>query len=182
LHRLLVWIKRARNEKEAYFLNRPESKHYRDLCDDIIRNVPDGQGFYLWGYYQKRLWRNVYIGKAGKGNKANLRTRILEELKDERAALWCEFQSEEALKRWEHERYRKQIERALRKRGSTHVVWVSTPALSNADVMRVESDLIEALNPKANTQRPAPPTRVLLRDTVRVFKALRSSIHRDRPE
>ena len=44
---------------------------------------------------------------------------------------------------------------------------------------RIESDLIEALNPTANRSRPAPPSH-LQAGTIGIFESLRSSIHSGR--
>jgi hypothetical protein len=65
-------------------------KEYSRRCKIITENVDEVAGFYVWGRYDcKRYWRSIYIGKAGyKRDRKNLRKRILEELKDERAFVW----------------------------------------------------------------------------------------------
>jgi len=163
-------------------------RQYGTVCAECVGAVCAGQGFYLWGYFEENgLWRNVYLGKAGKGRTANLRSRILEELKDERWFVWRSFRSEQYLKgrskeiypnMW-HE-YEATVERAFLKRNAKYIAWVAGPNLGNEDILRVEADLIEALNPSANIRRPAPPSS-LQDDSKRVFGMLRESIHKARP-
>ena len=69
----------------------------------------------------------------------------------------------------------------MQKAGSTHIVWVAFTGLDNNIVKEVESDLIEALNPIANTMRPAPP-HTLQKVSRKVFGCLRSAIHENREE
>jgi hypothetical protein len=65
-------------------------REYSHLCKVITEDVDEVAGFYVWGRYdRKRYWHSIYLGKAGyKKDKKNLRKRILEELKDERAFVW----------------------------------------------------------------------------------------------
>jgi hypothetical protein len=65
-------------------------KEYSCRCKLIAQQVDEVAGFYVWGRYdRKRFWHSIYLGKAGfKEDKKNLRKRILEELKDERAFVW----------------------------------------------------------------------------------------------
>ena len=191
LDELYAFVRSNRNHHEAMNLMLAESRPYRELCRKITKEIPECQGFYLWGFYEKNgLWRNVYLGKAGLGKTANLRGRILEELKDERCCIWREVYSETEVfglgprvhsskAQW-YKTIRTQWQRALRKAGTTHIVWVRTPQLSNPDVKRIEADLIEALNPQANLQRPAPPRQVLQEDTAEVFRLLRRQVHEHR--
>jgi hypothetical protein len=48
------------------------------------------------------------------------------------------------------------FQRRSLKASSTQITWVPAPHLNNKDVLRVEADLIEAMNPEANQNRPAP--------------------------
>ena len=65
-------------------------KEYSRRCKAIAGNVDEVAASYVRGRYdRKRYWRSIYLGKAGyKEDKKNLRKRILEELKDERAFVW----------------------------------------------------------------------------------------------
>lgn len=167
-----------------------QSRPYSTLCKQLTEKIPDSQGFYLWGKFERSgLWRNIYLGKAGFSKAAGLRKRILEELKDERCSIWADVFSKSQLlqlvpevhanpSQWR--KIRRQWERSLNKAGTTHIVWVKTPQLSNSDVKRIEADLIEALNPQANMRRPAPPSRVLQKDTAGIFRRFRTEIHRHR--
>ena len=163
---------------------------YSKECTKVASKIEDCRGFYLWGCYDKNgLWRNIHLGKSGEGERAGIRTRVLEELKDERCSLWrvvyseCELMKIGPEVHQNKERWKKKIrfewERYLHKAGATHIAWVPTPKLSNEDILRVEADLIEAMNPIGNLKRPAPPRR-LQEDTARVFRAFRQSIHEGR--
>ena len=155
--------------------------------DSLVQDIELSAGFYLWGRYEPSgLWRNIYLGKAGFGKTANLRSRIREELKDERCFLWRVVLSEKRILingrglypiMWRE--YEKHWKRSLKKAMTTHINWVSVPDLGNRDVKRVESDLIEALNPSSNVQRVQPPQR-LQKDTQKIFARLRCVIHSHR--
>ena len=161
-----------------------DKEDYGILCREIAKPVDQCQGFYLWGKYNRRgLWTNIYLGKAGFGKTAHLGNRILKELLSERMGLWRLMYSEKELldagqnlhqKMWG--RYLKNAQRAFLKAGSTHIAWVPTKHLNNKEVLRVEADLIEAMNPVANMMRPAPPAN-LQADTRDIFEKMRFNIH-----
>ena len=111
----------------------PLGKQYCKLCEDLTNSVVEAQGFYLWGRYDKKgLWYNVYLGMAGyRENKKNLRKRILEELKDERPAIWAHIFKKQELRRrgeeihpimWTKRKYSEDWERSMQKAGATHIV------------------------------------------------------------
>jgi hypothetical protein len=164
-----------------------DKREYAEICKNLAQQIDPCQGFYLWGKYnKKRLWTNIYLGKAGYGKTAYLRSRILEELIDERMCFWRKCYSEDELmdagQRLHHDmwsKYAKGAKRAFLKAGSTHIVWVPTEHLNNKDILRVEADLIEAMNPVANIVRPAPPA-MLQADTRNIFEQLRICIHEAR--
>jgi hypothetical protein len=168
----------------------PAGRHYGRRATELCASVAATQGFYLWGRYERgRLWRNIYLGKAGFGKTANLRARICEELKDERACIWRAFVSvatmEEAgelnyPRMWRH-LYKSHWSRALKKAGATHIVWAADPALPNSQVQNIESDLIETLNPRANLSRPVPPVS-LQAHTKEVIGQFRELIHEHRED
>ena len=159
---------------------------YTSACRMIATpSIPDEQGFYLWGYYnRKRLWKNIYLGKAGLGKGASLRKRILEELKDERCFAFRPFKTEDELHkiriRIHKGKYENHWKRALLKAATTHIIWVTVPHIENEDLIRIEADLIEALNPTANLMRPSPPAGVWQQDTQKIFGLLRKEIHKHR--
>ena len=178
------------NHGEADYDGRsPKGRRYAAAAATICQTIAPTQGFYLWGRYESNgLWRNIYLGKAGFGKTAHLRARILEELKDERACIWCAFVSVDTLeaaaariysKMWYL--YKSQMQRALKKSASTHIVWVSDPELGNAEVQNIESDLIETLSPRANVSRPVPPL-TLQQHTKVVIAEFRALIHAQRQE
>jgi hypothetical protein len=165
-----------------------DKKDYGRLCKHLVTPIEQCQGFYLWGRYNKRgLWTNKYLGKAGFGKTAHLRSRILKELTRERMCFWRVKYSENDLKNagqrlhpemWS--KYLYDVQRAFLKAGSTHITWVPTEHLSNdKDILRIEADLIEAMNPKANLIRPAPPAH-LQTDTRDIFEQMRICIHEGR--
>ncbi len=162
-------------------------REFGKLCKSCTDGIEESQGFYLWGRYtRQRLWKSIYLGKGGVGKeadkKANLKKRILEELKTERCIFWRVKHSDRYLLSLGKRLYRKfDWKRALRKTRATHIVWVSMPHLEKEnDIERVEADLIEALNPTANDQRPVPPS-TWQQDTSAVFKEFRRHIHQARP-
>ena len=164
------------------------ARAYSRVALRAIANVDPQRGFYLWGCYEPRgLWRNLYLGKADSGKTANLRARILEELRDERIALLRTLFTKDEIwtasaqiyaTMWH--KYLKHGERAIQKAGATHIVWVSTPNIKD-DVREIEADLIETLNPSANILRPVPPSRLQAR-TKEVLACLRETIHEHRSD
>jgi len=157
------------------------------LAREISNNIDEEHGFYLWGSYETNgLWRNIYLGKAGHGKTTCLRARICEELKDERVFLWYNGDNHDLLysrgkefypKMWH--KYSIEWKRSFRKAGTSHILWVTTPELDNKEVTSVEADLIERLNPIANTQRPAP-TSALRANTAKVISHFKTLIHENR--
>lgn len=135
----------------------------------------------MWGCYdRKKYWHSIYLGKAGFGKTAHLRARISAELRDERWFIWRHVLSEEGILKMSDQifsgRYHKECERAMRKAGATHIIWVPAPRIENEEITRVEADLIEALNPKANIIRPTPPHNVQ-EEATQIFGAFRRTIH-----
>jgi len=127
----------------------------------IESGVSEKRGFYLWGFYNKsHFWVNVYLGISKKGKEAsNLRARILEELKDERAFLWRAYCSKDKVMSFDP-RYQTQVKRALRKGGATHVFWIEELDLPPKSFESVENDLVEAMNPTGNRRRLRPSGKV----------------------
>jgi hypothetical protein len=159
-------------------------KEYSQTCNRITAQVDETQGFYLWGAYNKKgLWENIYLGKAGFGDHKDLRKRIREELKDERCSIWrCAYTPEElhSFRITIHEgKYDNEWNRAMRKSGSTHIVWVSAPRINADQVINVEADLIESLNPRANRMRATPPDSLQFA-AKEIFGRFRECIHKNR--
>ena len=163
---------------------------YGKKAVELTSSIEASHGFYIWGKYEKnKLWRTIYLGKAGYGKTTSLKARITEELKDERAFLWHGLHSKlnetELLKVAENHypnmwhKYESHFKRAIRKNGATHIIWAVTPKLTNSEVVKIEADLIETLNPIANVQRPSP-TSDLQGKTIEIIKILKSQIHAHR--
>ena len=187
LARLYEFAQEHRHDREALRIEKRTGLggDYTKLCEDITNGIGEEQGFYLWGYYDREggLWRNVYLGMAGYGNKKSLKKRIKEELKDERACIWRHVYTPEELMEIRNDihngKYAQGWKRAMRKAGTTHIVWVAAPEIESSKVRDVESDLIEALSPRANLQRHTPPGN-LQGEAEKVFAAFRRIIHDSR--
>jgi hypothetical protein len=160
-----------------------------EACKNLTGKIEETQGLYVWGAFDSRKYRHsIYLGKAGLGKtKKLLSARITEELKDERFCFWRDVFSEERLMelgpqvvRGGDEAWKKYIardtQRTLRKAGATHIIWAATSELDNLNVRRLEADLIEALNPRANRQKPTPSNHVVVEAT-RAFSHFRQTIH-----
>ena len=167
-------------------------REYGKKASELAKSIPASHGFYLWGKYEKnRLWRTIYLGKAGYGKTTSLQARIKEELKDERVFLWCGPHSklnEDALMRIGEKyyptmwyKYRTHFSRAIQKSGATHIIWAVTSGIRNNEVTKIEADLIETMNPIANIQRPAP-TSGLQDKTIEIIKMFKHQIHKYRDE
>lgn len=164
-------------------------KSYGRIAKDLVGQVPREQGFYLWGCYEKTgLWSNIYLGKANRGDASNLYMRILEELKDEKHFLWSKWLAPDVILET-HLRYfpndpggvgTRHVQRSLKKARATHVIAVATPHLDAADILKVERDLIETMNPSANINRPKPLSG-LLGETVSIISQFKEQIHAHRP-
>jgi hypothetical protein len=147
------------------------------VCPKTGKQVPDEQGFYLYGFYNsQKFWINIYVGKAGKGKTASLRVRISDELKKERAFIWRAYFKREEVLRFDYPKYQSEVARAFHKAGSTHVFWVATPELQPEIVEPVENDLIEAMNPTGNRRR-ITPSATLRREAGAIFDAFREMVH-----
>jgi hypothetical protein len=161
-------------------------KKYSHLCKEITSTVDEFAGFYVWGRYDGRcFWHSIYLGKAGfKKDKKNLRKRILEELKDERAFVWLYVCEKEKLLEIRDRIHGGKYtwKRPLLKRGATDIIWAPAPLkVSDSEILNIEADLIEALNPAANLSRTTPG-RAVQRHAARIFEKFREIIHKNRPE
>jgi hypothetical protein len=184
LHEIYNFIASTPCSEGALHCNSGLGRSFGKLCTKIARVIPEEKGFYLWGRYDSRkFWSNIYLGKAGFGKIANLRSRILEELKDERCCFWRVAYTEDELmllkEKHYQERYKKDWERSFLKANTTHIVFVACPEIKEEDVERIESDLIESMNPISNIKRPIPPAS-LNSDTTKIFNQFRQQIHSNR--
>ena len=175
--------------KEESFLkgDSSEGKKYSKKVKDICAALPDEQGVYIWGCFEANCsWKNIYIGKSGKGKTSSVRARIEEELKDERVFLCVKGNNGNALKMigsklypkmWNQ--YEAHWDRAIQKANSTYIVWVALPKTNEKDISDIEAELIETMNPSANKNRPAPSSNVnkIVYD---VILAMRKCIHETR--
>lgn len=179
---------------EALHGNSKKGREYGKLVTLVTQSIAQTQGFYIWGKYEKRFWHSIYLGKAGFGKTASLQARIREELKDERLCIWCGnhtgLDDRQVRAIWhgaypsarpESQAGINHANRAVRKQGTTHIIWVATPAIDNADVHKIEADLIEMLNPVGNIRRPIPCA-TLQEATVEAIRLFKAEIHRYRPQ
>lgn len=119
-----------------------------------------------------------------KGKTASLQARITEELKDERLFLWSKNDKDDdklyqIVEEYYPRGYKNECKRACNKRGTTNIIWVSTPNIGDNKLLTVEADLIETLNPFANVQRPGPNSE-LQNLTVDIIGLMKHQIHKHR--
>jgi Transglycosylase SLT domain len=136
LERLYAFAEKHEANEDAIRLEKTAlGREYSALCGEVTRHIQDAQGFYLLGVFDsRRYWHSIYLGKAGFGSTKSLKKRICEELKDERAFLWRAFYREGRLLQIRdriHPHGKYSWYRAMKKRGSTHVLWVSAPSFSS---------------------------------------------------
>ncbi len=170
-----------------------EGREYGKAVKESTSIIPTTQGIYIWGYYQSnKLWRTVYLGKAGFGGSSNLNLRIDEELRDERPFLWVGKQTRMSLDEVKLEWLRlggkngihtkaavNHVDRALRKDKTTHIHWVAMPETDNHSILKIEADLVEVMNPIANVHRPAP-SHDISATAIDVLKEFRALINNNR--
>jgi hypothetical protein len=195
LKSLYDFVREFKDDGESgYRLKEPIKKvanrySYSDQCVAILDDNPNHdpkhignpflrkRGFYLWGFYNHRnFWVNVYLGMSEKGKKtSDLRARIMEELKDDRAFVWREFCPTDKVMALDP-KYQTVVRRALRKAGSTHIFWVAEPHLAQDEFESIEYDLIEAMNPTGNRRRLTPSKRVQP-EAGKILNIFREMIH-----
>lgn len=170
-----------------------EGREYGKSVKELTSIIPPTQGLYIWGYYQSnKLWRTVYLGKAGFGRSSNLKLRIDEELRDERPFLWVGKRTgmalEEVRVEWlrlvckdgeDNKAGKNHVDRALRKEKTTHIHWVAMPDTDNHSILKIEADLVEVMNPIANVHRPAP-SHDISATAIDVLKGFRALINNNR--
>ncbi len=158
------------------------------MVKELTTNAPNAGGFYLWGSYSKRgLWKNIYIGKSAHNNTNGLRGRISESLKDGRHFLWKTKLTEKGLLErlkinypTKYLDYMKAWNYTMHKFNSTHIIWVEIQSeIPNNEILTIESDLIETMNPTANIKRPKPDG-VLQANTINVIREFKKHIHLSR--
>lgn len=184
LRDIASFVQEHNEEDDALNPRTPLGGEFHRLCDSLASAIDDAPGFYLWGYYDKRkYWHSIYLGMAGFGKHARLRRRILDELKEEKCCFWLTVRNPDQLQAIREKIYRGkyglQWKRAMEKEGATHIAWVPAPHLADQDIRPVEADLIEALDPRANVQRPIPQSSVQ-KEATRVFEQLRLAVHTGR--
>lgn len=162
-------------------------KLYRETYIEICKDIPERAGFYLWGSYnQKKYWSNIYLGMAGTKDSANLSNRILKEFTSEQAFIYNQVYTTQEIYDFtklsypkNYKKYSVNNTRAIRKLGTTHIVWCTTDLKDNKEIEDVENDLIEVVNPTANTKRPTPPSK-LHDHTMNILESMRKQIHLNR--
>jgi len=152
----------------------PSRKSYKECYSSVLRNarVPHKAGWYLWGCYSTgmKTWNSVYVGVAGLARKGKnihkLDNRIMKELDAEREFLFIQRYSIQQIYRFKKEtfpvtfpKFNKNADRAIRKMGTTFIIWVAVPESmsSNPETLgenlrRIESGLIKYFEPCANSE------------------------------
>lgn len=148
---LFEYIRRHKeipHKTEAAFVGYKD--HYLNLC----RTIPEIPGWYAWVQSVNCPPKIIYIGQSQTRKTASLRSRIREEFLDEYVALWATIWDRDevvnTLDRKENQKYTKEIKRAARKAGSTHIIWLGEHGISDKDLTTVEHQLIAKNNPPAN--------------------------------
>ena len=187
LNELYTFVRKHRTQPtEAMRIDRTSSlgDKYSDICRHAVENVPIVRGLYLWGFYNRHeFWTNIYIGKAGLKKTANLQNRLYKELTAERACIWREVLTKQALEKTGEKihpemwlKYIYHWRRAFEKAGTTHIAWIALPEIKEASIEQIENDLIEAMNPTGNRKRTKPPED-FRDDTKRIFGQFREVIN-----
>jgi len=132
-------------------------KPFKILIEKSILNVPEKTGWYCW-VDNRVSTKPVYIGKSDSNTTYNLYKRIEEELSEEYVALWATvYDEDETLYIFNSKYNNKYINnnlRAVKKKGVTHVFWVSTDeTLDKQEIETIETKLIQYYNPVANKQK-----------------------------
>ena len=186
LSSLYEFVRRIDNPYKILRVKTPEGLKYKNLVGNLMSEVSEKSGFYLWGQFDKKyFWTNIYLGKATLGKISSLRYRIRDEIGEERAFLLQAKMTEELdkecrdiyPKKWDS--YKNLYERALLKHKARYIIWAEFESSSVKDIEEIESDLIETINPESNKKRPTPPTH-LRKETMSILNNFRKQIHKQR--
>jgi hypothetical protein len=153
--------------------NRVGNRWYQVAIKKILDDakVPEHSGWYMWGNFNDAAWwQPLYIGKASRSDKwRGLYDRLLDELREESAAIFATVYGRDAtttvvrdrLNAWHKKtgkdwvRQGEGIQRALRKTGSTFIVWAASPAkITEEEIKDVEGALIHHYRAGFNVKRP----------------------------
>jgi len=133
--------------------------HYQQAGLDLIKNVPNLPGWYLWAR-PKGPRPEVYVGKSEEGLNNRFINRFNQEYTIFWEAVWGEHPFlEDAYEMFPQPRYRKDIDNYRGKSISTDILWVAKNSLEPDEGEQVERLLIRDLNPSANLRRPKPDGR-----------------------
>lgn len=163
-------------------------KAYRSCYTKICERIPKSPGFYFWGKYdhKTKYWSSIYVGMAGTNKSASLFNRISKEMTAESAFAFGQIMDIHKINDYTKEAYRDKYEeyainneRAIRKKGTTHIIWCDTHLKDDSEIVDVEKDLIEILDPTANAKKQAPP-KELHSHSIEVLNAMRLLIHENR--
>lgn len=178
---------------EALDANSRKGREFSKVVTNLTNSIPEIGGFYIWGsYLTNGLWRNIYIGKAGFNKTASLQNRIKKELNAERQFFWkIKLTNDQIINKCKDNypkmahKYEWHWERSFEKFNSTHIIWVSINDSDKnefeKDILMIESDLIETMNPTANRSRPKPYGN-LQENTIEIIKKIKELIHKNRPD
>jgi hypothetical protein len=138
--------------------DRELQKEYTNLLKELVKDVPQRPGWYLWGHFNDMgWWETIYLGKAGMQKTSSLHTRLYGELRDEGViAFWAQvYGREPVVKQLAKLRDGKwEPSRSLRKSGSQVVVWVAAEdPITEDEIRRQEDHLIKLYRPTHNSAR-----------------------------
>ncbi|MFA6455294.1 MAG: PD-(D/E)XK nuclease family protein [Bacteroidota bacterium] len=151
---LFSYIKK---HKEIPHKKEPEFAPYMKLYKELVADIANMPGWYIWVNAESKKNKIVYIGQSYVGKSAPLRSRIQEEMLDEYVALWGTVHDPVKAERTLDEKYKykytKEIARSAKKVGATHIVWCGMEGLTANQLDTIEYNLIEKWSPVANHKR-----------------------------
>src|SRR3989338_5953729 len=132
---------------------------YSSLCKKLTNSIPEQSGWYFWGRFDKNSkWECIYVGRSKHTEKGwGLHHRIIDEIKEERIAFWAYVVGDKKAfsdqsKAFDR-KYDSSAKRALKKKGTHFIIWVSDPTVTLEGVLAEESALVDYYKPLSNIQR-----------------------------
>lgn len=137
--------------------DRKESRDYAHLCKELTKSIPRESGWYFWGRFDKNSgWECIYVGKSERTRKGSLHDRILSELLKERIAFWSSVVGRKKafadLRIAFKGKYDKNARRAIRKKDTHFIIWVSDPKVLTREIRAEEKNLIYYYEPLSNQE------------------------------
>jgi hypothetical protein len=167
------------------FAEKGEKRKSNSYAKAIVKllgdaHIPQKGGWYVWGKFNESgFFEPLYVGKASSGKTSNLFIRLRDELREECAAIFATVYGKDAIADAAKRLYKGQakktgkdyygtgdgVRRSLRKTGAHFVMWTVAPGwMTNKDISRVESVIINIFRPSCNMKRPKIDAKALYED------------------